>query len=776
MVDNEKKTVEALKHIAEAIINLGPGESDKLDHLEQKLSRLIKDIPANYHAVILLLHRACVAVRSMKERTASSAQSLGDAVAGAMAAAEYALLSIDSGSSEALILQSHHSLDSALTRDGSHTVVVDPRDLAHQNSDPAGAPAQPVVAPAAPETPEVYSLPADAGADLVGEFINESREYLASAEAALLKMETNPDDAESVNIVFRAFHTIKSTSAFIGIALISELAHHAETLLSRVRDKSIRCAGGYADLSLRSADMLKELVQLVQNALGGAPLTKPSGYNDLMRVLADPEAAGVSSSSAKATFPPLRLGDILVANEQATREDVEAAAHVQAGQPIGVTMLKSNAANAMSIAKAIRQQEQLASQEQRPAETMVRLRTDRLDRLIDLVGELVIAQSMVAQDETVAHGGNHDLSKKVGHADKIVRELQDLSMSMRMVPLKNTFQKMQRLVRDLAQKSGKLVNLVTEGEDTEIDRNMVDVLNHPLVHMIRNSCDHGIEMPQTRIENGKAAAGLVRLSAYHAGGSVVVELHDDGRGLNRDKILQKAIEKGLVEADRKLTESEIFNFIFAPGFSTADKVTDLSGRGVGMDVVKRNVESLRGRIDIVSEPGKGSTFTLRLPLTLAITDGMLIKVGNECFIVPTINIYLSFRPEAASLFTLAGRGEMVKLREKLMPMFRLHRLFDVHGAVEDPTRGLLVVVDDGDRRCALLVDELLGQHQVVAKTLGEGIGKVRGISGGAILGNGAVGLILDPAGIVALARQSGNGEHHKPESSDLTEASMVAVG
>jgi two-component system chemotaxis sensor kinase CheA len=771
MADSSQKTIEELKHIADTIINLGPGENDALVRLEQQLSRLAQEMTAHHPSVSRLLGRASAALHSMKDRAGAAAPSIADAVAGAMAATEYALLSTDKASSEALIVQSCHNLDSALRQEGHDDAVADPGELSCQDSETAGAPAQSAAATAAP--PEVFRLPADIEVELVGDFINESRDYLTSAEAALLKMETDPDDDEAVNMVFRAFHTIKGTSAFIGITLIVELAHRAETLLSRVRDKAIRCTGGYADLALRSADMLKELVQLVQNALGGAPLTKPPGYDDLMRVLANPEAAGVSGRSAKEAFPPMRLGDILVANEQATREEVEAAARDQSGQPIGVAMLMSNAANAMNIAKAIRQQEQLAPQEPRSAETMVRVRTDRLDRLIDLVGELVIAQSMVAQDETVAHGGNHELAKKVGHADKIVRELQDLTMSMRMVPLKNTFQKMQRLVRDVSQKCGKVVNLVTEGEDTEIDRNMVDVLNHPLVHMIRNSCDHGIEMPQMRIENGKPGAGLVRLSASHAGGSVVVELRDDGRGLNRDKILQKAIEKGLVDADRKLTENEIFNLIFQPGFSTADNVTDISGRGVGMDVVKRNVESLRGRIDIASEPGKGSTFTLRLPLTLAITDGMLVKVGNECFIVPTINIHLSFRPDPESLFTLAGRGELVKLRDELMPIFRLHRLFEVRGAIEDPTRGLLVVVDDGDRRCALLVDELLGQQQVVAKALGEAIGNVPGISGGAILGTGAVGLILDPAGIVALARQPVNGGQPWPESAAVAESTIA---
>jgi two-component system chemotaxis sensor kinase CheA len=596
-------------------------------------------------------------------------------------------------------------------------------------------------------------VPADADTDLVREFITESRELIANAEAALLTLETDPDNMEAVNTVFRAFHTIKGTSAFLGIKRVSELAHRAESLLSRVRDREIRCTGGYADLALRSVDLLKELLQTVQEALDGQAWTPPEAYAELMHLLADPEGAGISSELDETAIKPPRLGDLLVAEDKAKREPIEKIVSTKGEQLLGEAVVRAEAASVTDVARALRMQKRLSGAEQ-ATESSVRIRTDRLDRLIDMVGELVIAQSMLAQDEIVVRGGHLDLLKKVSHSGKIVRDLQDLSMSMRMVPLKATFQKMTRLVRDLAHKSGKLVQFITEGEDTEIDRNMVDVVNDPLVHMVRNAMDHGIERPEVREKNGKPKTGVVRLSAYHAGGNVVIELQDDGRGLDRDKIVAKALEKGVIDSDKNLSESEIFNLIFAPGFSTADKVTDVSGRGVGMDVVKRNVESLRGRVDISSEAGKGSTFSIQLPLTLAITDGMLVKVGDQRYIIPTINIYKNFRPDRQALSTVTGRGELVMLRGELMPMFRLHRLFEIEGAVEDPTAGLLVIVEDGDRYCALLVDELLGQQQVVAKSLGKGIGKVPGISGGAILGDGRVGLILDPAEIIALARQA----------------------
>jgi two-component system, chemotaxis family, sensor kinase CheA len=620
---------------------------------------------------------------------------------------------------------------------------------------PPGLAPDDAAADAAGEGAQTDCLPPDADPYFIGEFITESRENIEAAEAALLSLETDPEDSEAINTVFRAFHTVKGISMWLGLARLADLAHHAESLLSRAREREIRCTGGYADLALRSVDMLKELISVVQGALerdGALPV--PEGYDELLRVLTDPEAAGVTSEQAAHAAP--RLGDILVAEGKAEREMVEAVA-AASDDPIGMALVKSEAASLADVAGALRTQQRIANAESgaggQAPESSVRVRTDRLDGLIDMIGELVIAHSMVAQDESVLDGARHELLRKVSHTGKIVRELQDLSLSMRMVPLKATFQKMTRLVRDLAQKGGKVINLVTEGDDTEIDRNMVDVINDPLMHMVRNACDHGVETPDVREAAGKPAAGTVRLSAYHSGGSVVIELRDDGRGLSRRRIVEKAVSRGLIEPDRELSDAEVFNLIFEPGFSTAEKVTDISGRGVGMDVVKRKIEAVRGRIDIASEEGKGSTFALRLPLTLAITDGMLVRVGAERYIIPTVNIHLSFQPEPSAVSTVAGGGEMVRLREELMPIFRLHRLFGVPEAETDPACGLLVVVDDGKRRCAILVDELLGKQQVVAKSLGAGL-KTEGITGGAILGDGRVGLILDPAEIVMLARSA----------------------
>ena len=589
------------------------------------------------------------------------------------------------------------------------------------------------------EGAESLRLSEDADLELLPDFVTESLEYIDRAEAALLALENDPRDGESINVVFRAFHTIKGTSAFLGLAAVADLAHHAESLFSRVRDGEVPFSGACADLALRSADTLKALIQAISGAAPGDVVELPDGYAEFIAMLAAPDAVLTGEAAPP---PELRLGDILVAEGKCTREAVEAAAAAEGVDPLGVRLVRDRAVSAADVAQALRRQK--AGEAEAGADAaVVRVRTDRLDRLVDLVGELVVAESMVAQDPTLAAGTNHELVKKIGQVGKIVRELQDLSMAMRMVPLKGTFQKITRLVRDVARKSGKQVNLVTEGDDTELDRNMVNVIGDPLVHMVRNAIDHGLELPVEREAAGKPAAGTVRLSAYQAGGGVVVELQDDGRGLDRARIVAKAIDKGLIESDSGMPDEAVFQLIFAPGFSTADQVTDLSGRGVGMDVVRRNIESLRGRVEIRSTPGEGTTFSMHLPLTLAITDGMLVRVGQERYIISTLSIRTSFRPDVSMLSTVAGRGEMVLLHGEVIPVVRLHEIFGIPGATRNLVEGLLVVVGEGRHRYALMVDELLGQQQFVAKPLGEGITTVQGVAGGAILGDGRVGLILD---------------------------------
>jgi len=615
-------------------------------------------------------------------------------------------------------------------------------DPATDNAADASAPGRPrtaerpAILAAPPAPPAAAALPAallppNADLSLLGDFIVECRELLEQAEAALLGLEVAPDDAEAINTIFRAFHTVKGTSAFLALDSLTEFAHHAESILSRVRDREIRCTGGYADLALRSLDMIRSLLDAIQDAVDGRGDALPAGYERLLATVRDPEAAGVTERGGARTRAEPSANEGLDDDTSPLRD------------PPGDGAAGGTSRRATG---------------ERAGESTVRVRTERLDRLIEMVGELVIAESMISQDPTIKQGGYIELNRKIAHAEKIVRELQDLSMAMRMVPLKAPFQKVARLVRDLGSRFGKRIEFVAEGEDTEIDRNMADFLADPLVHMVRNSVDHGIERPEERRAAGKTEHGTVRLTAYHASGNVMVELRDDGRGLDRDRIVRKAIQQGLIASADGLTDKDVYDLIFAPGFSTADTITDISGRGVGMDVVRRNIEALRGRVEIQSRPGEGTTFLVRLPLTLAITDGMLVRVGSERYIVPTINIHRSFRPPRAALSTVAGRGEMVMLRDEILPLVRLHRMFGVTGAKEDPAEALLMVVGDGAQRTALLVDELLGQQQVVAKTLGDGLGRVPAISGGAILGDGRVGLILDVNELLSLARYGEPGD------------------
>jgi two-component system chemotaxis sensor kinase CheA len=399
----------------------------------------------------------------------------------------------------------------------------------------------------------------------------------------------------------------------------------------------------------------------------------------------------------------------------------------------------------------------------------VKVATDRLDRLIDMVGELVIANAMVGRDIAASTTKKDDaddaarLGRNAGQMGKIVRELQDLSMSLRMVPVGNAFRKMARVVRDVAHKAGKRAELVVVGGDTELDRNVVDALGDPLVHMVRNSVDHGIEPAEEREAAGKDPVGRVELRAFHKGGSINIEIADDGRGLDPEKIVAKARKNGVLGPDEPISDADALRLIFHAGLSTAEKVTDISGRGVGMDVVKRNLENLRGRVDIASTPGQGSVFTIRLPLTLAVIDGLVVRVGpgpgedgeaGQRYIVPINSVEQSLRPTPEMLSSVQGRGELLHVRGELLPLVRLHDLFDVPPRTTKPEEAIVVIVQDNDRRCCLLVDELLGQEQVVIKSLGslgEQVGPIKGISGGAVLGDGGVSLILDVPGLQEIA-------------------------
>lgn len=385
-------------------------------------------------------------------------------------------------------------------------------------------------------------------------------------------------------------------------------------------------------------------------------------------------------------------------------------------------------------------------------EGTVRVAEARLDVLLDTIGELVIAESMasafVRQSADTAV-----VETQLERLDKITRELQHMATSLRMVPLKATFGRMARLVRDLSHKAGKPITFVTSGEDTELDKAVVDRIQDPLIHALRNAVDHGIESAGMRAAAGKPAEGRIELRAFHAGGSIHIEVSDDGGGIDHDAVLAKARAQGLVTADEQVEEERILDLLYAPGFSTAATVTDVSGRGVGMDVVRRTVEELRGRIDIRSHRGEGSTVSIRLPVTLAIIDGMVCRVGEERYTVPVLSIERSVRPAAEDLTAVIGKGLMLSTKEGFLPIVRLHELLGVAGAEHDPTNAVVIIVSEAGQRAGLLVCELLGQQQTVIKPLGDGIPDQPGIAGGAIMPDGRVGLILDAAGLIRLAHE-----------------------
>jgi two-component system chemotaxis sensor kinase CheA len=379
----------------------------------------------------------------------------------------------------------------------------------------------------------------------------------------------------------------------------------------------------------------------------------------------------------------------------------------------------------------------------------IRVPAEKVDKLIDLVGELVIAQSMtteIADHFTAASLPR--LREAVATMERNTRELQERIMAVRMLPVGTVFNRFPRLVHDIAESTGKKIALRMSGEETELDKGVLERMSDPLTHLIRNAADHGLEDPETRTRCGKPEEGVITLRAFHQGGSIVVEVSDDGRGLNTSRIREKAIECGVIAGDASLSDEQVQRLIFEPGFSTCDQVSDLSGRGVGMDVVKRNVESLNGVVSILSEPGAGTTVRIRLPLTLAILDGLLVRVGAQTYVIPLTSIVESVRPLRAQVSNIAGRGEVVVVRDEPLRLVRLHRLFDIPEAVTDPTLGLVVIAEHGAAKLALLVDELLGQQQVVVKSLETHFRRVDGALGATILGNGRAALILDVSGLL----------------------------
>jgi two-component system chemotaxis sensor kinase CheA len=576
-----------------------------------------------------------------------------------------------------------------------------------------------------PNSASVNPLASDP--ELIGDFIMESREHLTAIELQLLTLDQDPANSEAINAIFRGFHTIKGMAGFLDLDPVRDLAHEVETVLDLARNAKLTINSTIIDRILESKDYLNVWMTELEEMLrtGKTP--------------AGPEAAGLLAAirGLVTGAPPATPGLMELAREVAAPLVADNAPETAPAEVVEAS--KSGEARSVGARS-------------------IKVETAKLDYLVDMVGEMVISQSLVRHDPDLSAALKPRLARNLSQLARITDDIQRTAMSMRMIPVGQLFQKTSRLVRDLSRKAGKQVELELAGEETELDRNIVEELADPLMHMVRNSVDHGIELPADRVAAGKPAQAHVTLKAGHQAGHIVIQISDDGRGLAREKILRKAREKNLIEAGVELSENEIFALIFHPGFSTADKITDVSGRGVGMDVVRKQVQKLRGRIDVISKPGEGTTFLLKLPLTLAIIDGLVVGVGDQRYIVPIFAVREMLRPAKEAISTIHGRQEMAMVRGSLIPVIRLHQRFHVKPKNQNPWESLLIVTESGSKLFGLMVDELIGKQEVVIKSLGEGMRHIAGVAGGAILGDGRVGLILDPEGLFGSSNGASHGE------------------
>jgi two-component system, chemotaxis family, sensor kinase CheA len=526
-------------------------------------------------------------------------------------------------------------------------------------------------------------------------FVAESEEHLAKVEEVLVALESGGASDEQLADAFRAMHSFKGNCGICGYGDMEKLTHRAETLMGEFREKKRVPDEHCTSVLLECLDVLR-----------GALATIPGGDGRLatLSVLLD------------------RMNNV-----EAWREAPEATRDTPSSS---------------------REASKVSKREVQRGSGSIRVDTDKLDDLMNLVGELIIAETTVTRNPDLEGHEFENFQKAALNLNRLTRALQDIAMAVRMVPIATTFRKMSRLVRDVSTKQKKRVELLLSGEDTEVDKTVIESIADPLIHLIRNSIDHGIEGPEERVRSSKDATGRVWLDAKHQGGEVWITIRDDGRGLDPERIMKKAVERGLADPNRRYTDREIFEFIFLPGFSTAAQITEISGRGVGMDVVRRNIEAVNGRVDVSSELNRGTMFTLRIPLTLAIIEGMLVRVGKSFYTIPLLSIRESVKAQPADITYLSDGGELLKLRRRHYPIVKLSERYAVGDGVESALDGILVIVESGERLACVLVDEVVGQRQTVIKPLPEHVKRVRGLAGCSILHNGDISLILDVEGVV----------------------------
>jgi two-component system chemotaxis sensor kinase CheA len=638
-------------------------------------------------------------------------------------------------------------------------------------------------------------------------FFDEADELLADMEQHLLELDPLAPDIEPLNAIFRAAHSIKGGAATFGFTVLQETTHLLENLLDGARRQEMSLSTEIINLFLETKDIMQEQLDayktsqkpdadsfeyicqaLRQLALDAQQQDAPAAHPATEHAVAVPAAIEggmrICLSGLKPSEVPLMLEELgnlgEVKNPQQTENSLEVTLLTSASEddisavlcfvlepeqisfatppqaevaPVAPAPSAPAAAVAPVVKPAPAAVEAAKPRAKASESTSIRVAVEKVDQLINLVGELVITQSMLAQRSGSLDPVNHgDLLNSMSQLERNARDLQESVMSIRMMPMEYVFSRFPRLVRDLAGKLNKQVELQLQGSSTELDKSLIERIIDPLTHLVRNSLDHGIEDPDTRVAAGKSAVGNLILSAEHQGGNICIEVTDDGAGLNREKILAKAASQGLAVSD-SMSDEDVGMLIFAPGFSTAEQVTDVSGRGVGMDVVKRNIQEMGGHVEIHSQAGKGTAIRILLPLTLAILDGMSVKVNDEVFILPLNAVMESLQPQAEDLHPLAGGERVLQVRGEYLPLVELFRVFEVAGAKTDATQGIVVILQSAGRRYALLVDQLVGQHQVVVKNLESNYRKVPGISAATILGDGSVALIVDVSALQTLNRE-----------------------
>jgi len=585
--------------------------------------------------------------------------------------------------------------------------------------------------------------------EIIDDFLVEADELINSLDTNLVKLETSPDDLNLLNEIFRAAHTITGTSSFLGFDQVTSLTHKMEDILNKLRKGEMVVTPDIMDLLLESLDILKVLLGHVREKV-----TEEIDLTGITGRLVAAQEAGCGDT-AVADNSPVPISDSALEAEIAAAMSPQPEEMTAEAPPDAVVKATPTAETAKADTKA-------APQPKKPAsDQTIRVDVERLDSLMNMMGELVLARNSLMQTQNFLnqkHDGDSDLdtlNQATNSVNFITTELQMAVMKMRMLPIGKVFRKFPRLVRDLARDSKKQIDLVIEGETTELDKTVIEEIGDPLVHIIRNSCDHGIESPEERIAKGKPAKGLIRLEAAQKGSNIVIKIIDDGRGFDVDAIRDKAVERGLAsreEVDR-MPDREAFAYTFQAGFSTAKKITDVSGRGVGMDVVRTNIEKLSGMIELDSTKDKGSTLSIKLPLTLAIIQGLLVESDKDIFILPLASVIETVKTKQAEVYYVNQRP-VFRLREDIIPIINLNEILNESPAgfimTEKP---YIVVVALAEKKLGVIVDRFLGQEEVVIKSLGQYLGTTQGIAGATILGDGRVRLIVDLIGLFSIARK-----------------------